>query len=66
MSLLTPDQISDYERDGFIIVRGLFTTEETGLLGETARNDNAMNDNGPDDDGSNPGAALTKGALLSA
>tara|TARA_Y100000588_G_C13326583_1_gene532088 strand:- start:140 stop:301 length:162 start_codon:yes stop_codon:yes gene_type:complete len=31
-----------------------------------ARNDNAMNDNGPDDDGSNPGAALTKGALLSA
>ena len=42
MSLLTPDQISDYERDGFIIVRGLFTSEETGLLGETARNDNAM------------------------
>ncbi len=42
MSLLTPDQISDFERDGFIIVRGLFTAEETGLLGETARNDNAM------------------------
>jgi hypothetical protein len=42
MSLLTPDQISDYERDGFIIVRGLFTSEETGLLGETAHNDNAM------------------------
>jgi len=42
MSLLTPDQTSDYERDGFIIVRGLFTAEETGLLGETARNDNAM------------------------
>ena len=42
MSLLIPDQISDYERDGFIIVRGLFTSEETGLLGETAHNDNAM------------------------
>jgi ectoine hydroxylase len=42
MSLLTPDQISAYERDGFIIVRGLFTAEETGLLGETAHNDNAM------------------------
>ena len=42
MSLLTPDQISDYERDGFIIVRGLFSSEETGLLAETARNDNAM------------------------
>ena len=42
MSLLTPDQISDYERDGFIIVRGLFSSEETGLLAETARADNAM------------------------
>ena len=42
MSLLTSDQISDYERDGFIIVRGLFSSEETGLLAETARNDNAM------------------------
>ena len=31
-----------------------------------ARNDNAINDNGPDDDGSRPGAALRKGALLSA
>jgi ectoine hydroxylase len=40
--MLTPDQIADYERDGFIIVRGLFTSEETGLLGETAQNDNAM------------------------
>ena len=42
MSLLTPDQVSDYERDGYVVVRGLFTNEETGLLGETARNDNAM------------------------
>ncbi|MFP6901378.1 MAG: hypothetical protein VCA36_10570, partial [Opitutales bacterium] len=42
MSLLTSDQISAYERDGFIIVRGLFTSEETALLRETAHNDNAM------------------------
>lgn len=42
MPLLTPEQITDYERDGFLIVRGLFTPEETALLRETARNDNAM------------------------
>ena len=42
MSLLSPEQISDYERDGYVIVRGLFTPEETELLGETAHNDDAM------------------------
>ena len=42
MSLLTPEQISAYERDGYLVVRGLFTSEETDLLGETARNDDAM------------------------
>ena len=42
MSLLTPDQISAYERDGYLVVRSLFTPKETELLGETARNDDAM------------------------
>jgi len=42
MPLLTPEQISDFERDGYVIVRGLFTPEETKLLGETAHHDNAM------------------------
>ena len=42
MSRLTPQQVSDFERDGYIIVRGLFTSEEAGLLGETAHHDNAM------------------------
>ena len=42
MSVLTPDQITDFERDGFIIVRGLFTAEEIALLREAAHNDNAM------------------------
>jgi len=42
MPPLTPKQIADYQRDGFLIVRNLFTPEETRLLGETARHDNAM------------------------
>lgn len=42
MKLLSPQERSDYERDGFIIVRNLFTVEEISLLGKTARADNAM------------------------
>jgi hypothetical protein len=42
MNLLSPQERSDYERDGFIIVRKLFTVEEISLLGKTARTDNAM------------------------
>ncbi len=42
MPTLTPEQLAAYERDGYIIVRGLFTREETRLLGETAHHDNAM------------------------
>lgn len=42
MNLLSPQERSDYERDGFIIVRNLFTVEEISLLGKTARADNAM------------------------
>ena len=42
MSLFTPEQISDYERDGYVVARSLFTAEEIELLGETARNDDAM------------------------
>ena len=42
MNLLSPQERSDYERDGFIIVRNLFSEEEINLLGQTARADNAM------------------------
>lgn len=42
MPELTPEQITAYERDGYVILRGLFTPEETKLLGETAHHDNAM------------------------
>lgn len=42
MSHLSDEQRTDYERDGFVIIRGLFTKEETEMLGETAHHDNAM------------------------
>jgi len=42
MPPLTDQQLADYERDGYVIIRGLFTDEEMKLLGETAHHDNAM------------------------
>jgi len=42
METFTTQELSDYHRDGFIFVRGLFSNEEIELLGETARNDHAM------------------------
>ncbi|SVE57659.1 uncharacterized protein METZ01_LOCUS510513, partial [marine metagenome] len=52
MNLLSPEERSAYERDGFIIVRNLFSEEEISLLGETARADNEMdNSSSSMDDG---------------
>lgn len=42
MSVFSSDQLTDFHRDGYLFVRGLFTEEEIRLLGETARNDHAM------------------------
>ena len=42
MNILTSEERSDYERDGFIIVRKLFSEDEINLLGQTARADNEM------------------------
>ena len=42
MKLLTEEQLSDYERDGYIVVRNLFSGQEIDLLGQAARNDNEM------------------------
>ncbi|MCH1497855.1 MAG: phytanoyl-CoA dioxygenase family protein [Akkermansiaceae bacterium] len=42
MKLLTEKQLSDYERDGYIVVCNLFSKEEIEHLGQTARNDNEM------------------------
>lgn len=39
---LTPDQVTQYEKDGYLIIKGLFSAEEIDLLGQTARNDKAM------------------------
>ena len=42
MSLLTPTQKADYDRDGYFFTRSLFTTDEITLLRETASKDHAM------------------------
>ena len=41
---LTPEQISDYHRDGFVIMRGLFDTEEIDLLRQASKADKALDD----------------------
>ncbi|QDT11817.1 phytanoyl-CoA dioxygenase family protein [Planctomycetes bacterium K23_9] len=42
MPLLSSEQMDDYQRDGFVLIRELFTNEEIGLLGETATNDRRL------------------------
>ena len=42
MTAFAQDLKSDFDRDGYAIIRQLFTKEETQLLGETAHHDNAM------------------------
>ncbi len=41
---LTPDQISTYLRDGFVIVSGLFDPEEIDLLRRVSKEDKALDD----------------------
>lgn len=40
--VLSPEEIDHYNEQGYVIHRTLFSPEEIGLLGETARNDHAM------------------------
>lgn len=42
MNLFSKEDIENYQQDGYIIVRNLFTEEEINLLGQTARADNEM------------------------
>jgi ectoine hydroxylase len=42
MPVFTSDQIAEFNRDGYLFVRGLITEEEIGLLRVTARHDHAM------------------------
>jgi len=42
MNALQEEEVKAYQKDGYIIIRNLFTTEEINLLGQTARADNEM------------------------
>jgi len=42
---LTPKQVNDFERDGYVMVPGFLDPEETRLLLETAKEDHGMMDN---------------------
>lgn len=42
MNPLSSEQVEHFNRDGYIIVRKLFTNEEISLLGETAHHDKKM------------------------
>jgi ectoine hydroxylase len=40
--VFSPDELAQYLEDGFLVKRGLFTTEEIALLGSAARDDHAL------------------------
>lgn len=43
-NVMTPEQMTAYARDGYVIVRGLFDAEETGLLRRAMEEDPAVRD----------------------
>src|SRR5438105_4986324 len=43
--ILSPEQIAEFHRDGYLIVRSLFDAEETDILRSAAKADAAMKDN---------------------
>ena len=58
--MFSDQQIIDYHRDGFVFARGLFTSEEIGLLGQTAKNDHALDNAASSrDDGSGNNVRLS-------
>jgi len=42
LSILSEDQLSQFRDDGYLIIRSLFDEEETGILREAARSDQAL------------------------
>ena len=42
MTVLTPDQIKQYNEDGYILLKGMLSPEQIGLLGRTAREDRVL------------------------
>ena len=45
---LNASQIADYNRDGYIVVKGLFSAEEVGKLYQTAVENSVMQKNAMD------------------
>lgn len=43
-SLLTPDQLAEFDKDGFLLLPGLFDAEEVGLLRRSAKQDKQLDD----------------------
>jgi ectoine hydroxylase len=42
---LSPTQLEQFQRDGFLILRGLFDSDEIGLLGRAAKEDRVLDQN---------------------
>ena len=42
MTRLTPAQIQQYNEDGYIVLKGMLSAEQIGLLGRTAREDRVL------------------------
>src|SRR5690348_2344554 len=42
---LSISQVAQYQRDGFIVMRGLFNSEEIGLLGRASKEDRVLDQN---------------------
>jgi hypothetical protein len=42
MTRLTPEQVQQYNDDGFIVLRGMLSPEQVGLLSRTAREDRVL------------------------
>src|SRR6266567_40591 len=42
--VLSAEEVEQYRRDGFVVARGMFRTEEIGLLRRAAKADKAMDD----------------------
>ena len=43
-SVLSPEQVAQFHRDGLVVVRGLFDAEETALLRKAMEVDPAIRD----------------------
>ena len=64
MNQFSSSDLSDYQENGFLIARSLFSNEEIELLGQTARADNAMDKSSTSrDDGDGNAVRLAFGII---